>query len=76
MNRACSLSGKIEKIVSDTSLVMVHENTQLMVKFETPEAKPFKQGDDITVTVVPYRVNPNGIILSRGQKITAAGENQ
>ncbi len=74
MNRACSLSGKVEKIVSDASLVMVHENTQLMVKFETPEAKPFKQGDEITVTVVPYRVNPNGIILSRGQKITAAGE--
>ncbi len=77
MNRACSLSGKVEKIVSDTSLVMIHESTQLMVKFETPEAKPFKQGDDITVTVVPYRVNPNGIILSRGQKITAAtGEKQ
>ncbi len=72
MNRACSLSGIVEKIVSDTSLVMVHEGSQLMVKFETPEIKPFKQGDQIKVTLVPYRVNPNGIILSRGQKIEPA----
>lgn len=71
MNRACSLNGTVEKIVSDASLVMVHEGSQLMVKFETPEAKPFKIGDKISVTIVPYRVNPNGIILSRGQKIAA-----
>jgi len=74
MNRACSLSGTVEKVVSDSSLVMVHETSQMMVKFEKPEAKPFKQGDKITVTVVPYRVNPHGIILSRGQKIEAAKE--
>ncbi len=72
MNRACSLSGTVEKIVSDTSLVMVHETSQMMVKFDKPEVKPFKQGDKITVTVVPYRVNPHGIILSRGQRIAAA----
>ena len=74
MNRACSLSGTVEKVVSDSSLVMVHETSQMMVKFEKPEAKPFKQGDKITVTVVPYRVNPHGIILSRGQKIEATKE--
>lgn len=74
MNRACSLSGTVEKIVSEESLVMLHETSQLMVKFEKPEAKPFKQGDRITVTVVPYRVNPHGIILSRGQKIAATKE--
>lgn len=72
MNRACSLSGTVEKIVSDTSLVMVHETSQMMVKFDKPEVKPFKQGDKITVTVVPYRVNPHGVILSRGQRIAAA----
>jgi HEAT repeat protein len=72
MNRACSLTGTVEKIISDTSLVMVHEGSQLMVKFETPEIKPFNQGDLIKVTLVPYRVNPNGIILSRGQKIEPA----
>lgn len=72
MNRPCALGGTIEKIVSDESLVMVHDGNQIMVKFETPEAKAFAIGDKIEVTIVPYRVNPNGIILSRGQKIVAA----
>ncbi|NCB39793.1 MAG: hypothetical protein EOM80_13595 [Erysipelotrichia bacterium] len=71
MHRACSLYGKVEKIISDTSLVMVHDGRQIMVKFLTAEAKAFANNDAINVTIVPYRVNPNGIILSRGQKIVA-----
>lgn len=71
MNRPCSLNGIIEKIISDSSFVMIHDNSQIMVKFETPRAKNLKAGDKIEVTIVPYRVNPNGIILSRGQNISS-----
>jgi hypothetical protein len=31
----------VEKIVSDSSMVIVHEGQKIMVKFETPEAKAF-----------------------------------
>jgi len=75
MNRPCSLSGVVEKIVSEQSLVMVHEGSQIMVKFDTPEVKGFSTGDQIEVTIVPYRVNPNGIILSKGHKIAATKGN-
>lgn len=72
MNRPCALGGTIERVVSDTSLVMVHDGHQIMVKFDTPEVKTFSVGDKIEVTVVPYGINPNGIILSKGQKIVTA----
>jgi len=73
MNRPCSLSGTIEKLVSDESLVMVHENQKIMIKFEFAASKEYAVGDKINVTIIPYRVNPHGIILSRGQEISAAG---
>jgi len=72
MNRPCSLSGTIEKLVSDESLVMVHENQKIMIKFEFAASKEYNVGDKINVTIIPYRVNPHGIILSRGQEISAA----
>lgn len=72
MNRPCSLSGTIEKLVSDESLVMVHDNQKIMIKFEFAASKEYAVGDKINVTIIPYRVNPHGIILSRGQEISAA----
>ncbi|HAE38299.1 MAG TPA: hypothetical protein DCG57_06625, partial [Candidatus Riflebacteria bacterium] len=72
MNRPCSLSGTIEKLVSDESLVMIHENQKIMIKFEFPASKEYAVGDKIDVTIIPYRINPHGIILSRGQEIAAA----
>lgn len=72
MNRPCSLSGTIEKLVSDESLVMVHENQKIMIKFEFAASKEYAVGDKIDVTIIPYRINPHGIILSRGQEIAAA----
>ncbi|EKD84486.1 MAG: hypothetical protein ACD_39C00020G0001 [uncultured bacterium] len=72
MNRPCSLSGTIEKLVSDESLVMVHDNQQIMIKFEFAASKEYAVGDKIDVTIIPYRINPHGIILSRGQEIAAA----
>jgi HEAT repeat protein len=72
MNRPCSLSGTIEKIVSDESLVLVHDNQKIMVKFEFAASKEYSVGDKIDVTIIPYRINPHGIILSRGQEIAAA----
>ncbi|MBU1109837.1 MAG: HEAT repeat domain-containing protein [Candidatus Riflebacteria bacterium] len=72
MNRPCSLSGTIEKIVSDESMVIVHDNQQIMIKFEFAASKEHSVGEKISVTIIPYRVNPHGIILSRGQEIAAA----
>lgn len=73
MNRPCSLSGTIEKLVSDESMVMAHESHKIMIKFEFAASKEYAVGDKINVTIIPYRVNPHGIILSRGQEISAAG---
>ena len=72
MNRPCSLSGTIEKIVSDESMVIAHDDQKIMVKFEFAASKEYAVGDKISVTIIPYRVNPHGIILSRGQEIAAA----
>ncbi|MEW6711341.1 MAG: HEAT repeat domain-containing protein [Candidatus Riflebacteria bacterium] len=66
MNRPCSISVKIEKITSDTSMLVNHEDRQIMLRFETPEAKNLALGTELVVTMVPYRVNPRGIIQARG----------
>jgi hypothetical protein len=50
---------------------MVHDNQKIMIKFEFAASKEYAVGDKVNVTIIPYRVNPHGIILSRGQEISA-----
>lgn len=69
MNKPCSVSATVEKITSDTSMVVRHDENQIMIKFETPELKNVQEGTELIVTMVPYRVNPRGIILARGTSL-------
>ncbi len=66
MNRPCSIPVKVEKITSDSSMVVKHEDRQIMLKFSKPEAENINPGTELVVTMVPYRVNPRGVIQARG----------
>lgn len=70
MNKPCSISGNITNIISDSSIVINHSGREIMVKFKGKEVKELKKGDKVNVTCIPYRENPNGIILSNGTKIS------
>lgn len=69
MNMPCTLDVTIERVISDTTLVVVYDNRQIMVNFETPYDKKVAEGGLINVTMVPYRVNPNGIIMAQGREL-------
>lgn len=66
MNRPCSVAVTVAKVTSDTSLVVKHEQREIMISFENGEAKNLTEGTELVVTMVPYRVNPRGIIQARG----------
>ncbi|GAB4275469.1 MAG: hypothetical protein Kow0029_16660 [Candidatus Rifleibacteriota bacterium] len=69
MNRPCSVSAVVEKVISDTSMVIKHENSQIMVKFDSPKLANVTAGTELVLTMVPYRVNPRGIILAKGTNL-------
>ena len=70
MNRPCTIDGNITNIISDSSLVISHSGREIMVKFKGQDIKELKKGDKVSVTCIPYRENPNGIILSNGTQIS------
>ena len=70
MNKPCTINGDITNIISETSVVITHSGREIMVKFKGKEVKDLKKGDKVSVTCIPYRENPNGIILSNGTKIS------
>ncbi len=70
MNKPCTISGNVANIISESSIVVNHSGREIMVKFKGKEAKELKKGDKVSVTCIPYRENPNGIILSNGTKIS------
>ena len=70
MNKPCNISGNITNIISESSIVISHSGREIMVKFKGKEVKELKKGDKVSVTCIPYRENPNGIILSNGTKIS------
>ncbi|MBQ2593353.1 MAG: hypothetical protein II567_08765 [Candidatus Riflebacteria bacterium] len=70
MNKPCTISGNVANIISESSIVINHSGREIMVKFKGKEAKEIKKGDNVSVTCIPYRENPNGIILSNGTKIS------
>jgi hypothetical protein len=72
MNRPCSIAVKVEKITSDSSMVVKHEDRQIMLKFSKPEAESINPGTELVVTMVPYRVNPRGVIQARGLNLAVA----
>ncbi len=70
MNKPCTISGDVTNIISESSVVITHSGREIMVKFKGKEVKEFKKGDKVSVTCIPYRENPNGIILSNGTRIS------
>ena len=70
MNKPCTIAGNITNVISESSIVINHSGREIMVKFKEKEAKELKKGDKVSVTCIPYRENPNGIILSNGTKIS------
>lgn len=72
MNRPCSVPVRVEKITSDSSMVVKHEDRQIMLKFEKAETKNLTQGTELIVTMVPYRVNPRGVIQARGLNLAVS----
>ena len=70
MNKLCNLTGKVTQVISESSIVIMSENQEVMVKFKGKDAKGISKGDKVVVDCIPYKVNPNNIVLSNGQKIT------
>jgi HEAT repeat protein len=66
MNRACSVFAVVEKITSDTSMIINHEQQKIMVKFDEPALSNLKSGTELVITMVPFRVNSQGIIQAKG----------
>jgi HEAT repeat protein len=69
MNRACSLTGTVEKVLSNTSMIVVHEQTKINVQYTNGMPVKVKEYDRVKMTLVPYKTNAQGIILARGQKL-------
>ncbi len=78
MNRTSTITGDVTQIISETSLVMVSDSdkSEVMVKFKGKEAKGLKKGDKIRVTCMPYKKNPNNIILANGSKLTKISDSK
>ena len=70
MNKPCTLDGNVVNIISESSIVISHSGREIMVKFRGKEAQEIKKGDKVSVTCIPYRENPHGIILSNGTRIS------
>ncbi|MGM0601189.1 MAG: HEAT repeat domain-containing protein [Candidatus Rifleibacteriota bacterium] len=69
MNKSCSIATEVEKVTSDTSMVVAHDDRKIMVKFDKPLLKHVSKGTQMIVTMVPYRVKSNGIIQAKGINI-------
>ena len=72
MNRTSTITGNITQVISESSIVLISDadKSEVMVKFKAKEAKGLKKGDKVKVTCMPYKKNPNNIILANGSKIT------
>lgn len=69
MNRACSITGTVEIALSDTTIIVIHEQSKINVKFDNGLPLSVKANDRVKLTIVPYKTNPQGIIMARGQKL-------
>ena len=67
-----TFSGKVKSIIDENNIVIKHKNREIMVKFLKKEASEFKVEDEVRVTCIPYRENPNKVILAKGMKIKKA----
>ncbi len=68
-NKPMNVTGKVTKILSESSIIIKYNDRDIMVKFKEKEASNIKAGDNVSVSCVPYRENLNGVILSTGEKI-------
>ncbi len=68
-HKPMNVTGKVTQIITESSIIMKYNGRDLLVKFKGKEASNIKAGDDVSVTCVPYRENPNGVIISNGEKI-------
>ena len=64
-----TFSGSVVNVVNENNIVVKHNDREIMLKFIKKEASGFNVGDSVTVTCIPYRENPNKVILAKGMKI-------
>ena len=69
MREPQTLTGKVICIVDENNMVIKYKDNEIMIKFKENEVSKFKKGDTVSVTCIPYRKNPNGVILASGKKI-------
>lgn len=74
MNYPCNLDVKVTRIISDSTIVVEYRSDQMMINFEVPHGREIQEGFNINVTVVPYRINPNGVIMAAGRAINKVTE--
>ena len=67
-----TFSGIVINVVDENNIVVKHNGREIMLKFINNEASGFKIGDKVSVTCIPYRENPNKVILAKGMKIGKA----
>ena len=67
-----TFSGKVKCIIDENNIVVKHKDREIMIKFINKEASEFKVEDGVRVTCIPYRENPNKVILAKGMKIKKA----
>lgn len=78
MNRTSTITGNITQVISESSIVLISDadKSEVMVKFKAKEAKGLKKDDKVKVTCMPYKKNPNNIILANGSKITKLNDSK
>ena len=67
-----TFSGTVVNVVNENNIVVKNNDREIMLKFIKNEASGFNVGDSVTVTCIPYRENPNKVILAKGMKIKKA----
>ena len=70
MNKQMTLEGEVVCVVSDSNIVIKSNNQEIMVRFKDKVCSNFKKGDKVSVVLIPYRVNSNGIIIANGKEIS------
>ena len=64
-----TFSGSVISVVNENNIIVKHNDREIMLRFIKNEASEFNVGDSVTVTCIPYRENPNKVIMAKGVEI-------
>ena len=68
MGKPCNINATVTK-VEGSNLLVKYDRRELYIKFQGNEAKNIKAGDKVSITCIPYKQNPNSVILAKGKRI-------